>query len=161
LLFDEPLSSLDAKLRCSMRAEIRRVQPDDIYLRPASVFVADFVGRANFLEVLPPWVTAGRAGVHVFGREWDAACHELVRAGEPAYLVVRPETVTLTPTHENAEGVILSAVFHGPTAEYEVETSTGTLTVSAPRPEPGRMLSEGVSVTIELDEHRLYVLSKW
>lgn len=86
LLFDEPLSNLDAKLRVKMRIEIRRMQkrlgitsvyvthdqseamamsdrivvmnsgrieqvapPSEIYLHPASVFVADFVGRANFL----------------------------------------------------------------------------------------------------------------
>ena len=86
LLFDEPLSNLDAKLRVRMRLEIRRLQqrmgitsiyvthdqaeamtmsdrivvmnagtieqvatPEEIYRRPASVFVADFIGRANFL----------------------------------------------------------------------------------------------------------------
>ena len=86
LLFDEPLSNLDAKLRVKMRVEIRRMQkrlgissvyvthdqseamamsdrivvmnsgrieqvdtPEEIYLHPASVFVADFVGRANFV----------------------------------------------------------------------------------------------------------------
>ncbi|MGH3767223.1 MAG: ABC transporter ATP-binding protein [Pseudonocardiaceae bacterium] len=195
LLFDEPLSNLDAKLRCSMRAEIRRIQrrlaitslyvthdqdeamslsdrivvmnqgrieqvghPDDIYLRPASVFVADFVGRANFLEVVPQRVAAGRARVNAFGQELDTACHESVRAGEPAWLVVRPESVTLVPTHDNAEGTILNAVFHGATAEYDIETSTGTLVVSAPRPET--MLGEGVNVSVTLDEHRSYVLSK-
>ena len=86
MLFDEPLSNLDAKLRVKMRTEIRRLQrrlgitsiyvthdqseamslsdrivvmnagrieqiatPEEIYRRPASVFVADFVGRANFV----------------------------------------------------------------------------------------------------------------
>jgi iron(III) transport system ATP-binding protein len=85
LLFDEPLSNLDAKLRAQMRIEIREVQqrlgitsifvthdqdeamsisdrivvmrnakieqvgiPADVYLRPASVFVADFIGISNF-----------------------------------------------------------------------------------------------------------------
>ncbi len=87
LLFDEPLSNLDAKLRVSLRSEIRRIQqalgttsiyvthdqaeamalsdvvvvmnagkieqagpPDEVYRRPATRFVADFIGRANFLE---------------------------------------------------------------------------------------------------------------
>ena len=87
LLFDEPLSNLDAKLRVQMRNEIRRLQkrlgitsifvthdqdeamtlsdrvvvmnrgrieqidaPEIVYRRPASVFVADFIGRANFLD---------------------------------------------------------------------------------------------------------------
>ena len=88
LLFDEPLSNLDAKLREQMRLEIRRIQqtfritsiyvthdqteamtvsdrivvmdagavrqvgtPFEVYSRPANRFVADFIGRANFLPV--------------------------------------------------------------------------------------------------------------
>ena len=87
LLFDEPLSNLDAKLRVQMRTEIRRIQqtlgitaiyvthdqseamsisdniilmksgvvaqmgtPHEIYYRPNSEFVADFIGECNFLK---------------------------------------------------------------------------------------------------------------
>ena len=86
LLFDEPLSNLDAKLRAEMRVELRELQrrlditslyvthdqeealaisdrvivmnggrieqigtPEDIYNRPRSRFVADFVGSANLI----------------------------------------------------------------------------------------------------------------
>jgi iron(III) transport system ATP-binding protein len=87
LLLDEPLSNLDAKLRESMRFEIKAIQrelgitvvyvthdqteamamsdrifviykgivqqaggPTEIYRRPANQFVADFVGKVNFLS---------------------------------------------------------------------------------------------------------------
>src|SRR5690606_34765526 len=87
LLLDEPLSALDAKIRISLRQEIRAIQqklgittvfvthdqeealsisdrvvvmhegradqigtPFDIYSRPASRFVASFVGTLNMLE---------------------------------------------------------------------------------------------------------------
>src|SRR3954468_5743866 len=87
LLFDEPLSNLDAKLRAEMRVELRALQrrlgvtslyvthdqeealaisdrvvvmnvggieqigtPEDIYHRPRTRFVADFVGSANLIE---------------------------------------------------------------------------------------------------------------
>ena len=105
LLFDEPLSNLDAKLRVQMRGEIRRLQrrlgittifvthdqdeamtmsdrivvmnvgvieqvdtPQEIYRHPASVFVADFIGRANFLDVDVHEVTDTGADVGVLGR---------------------------------------------------------------------------------------------
>ncbi len=92
LLFDEPLSNLDAKLRVQMRTEIRDLQrrlaittvyvthdqeeamavsdriavmsqgsvvqegtAEDLYYRPASEFVATFVGRVN---LVPGRVTA-------------------------------------------------------------------------------------------------------
>ncbi|MGH3865250.1 MAG: ABC transporter ATP-binding protein [Pseudonocardiaceae bacterium] len=198
LLFDEPLSNLDAKLRSSMRAEIRRIQrrrgitslyvthdqdeamslsdrivvmnkgcieqvgtAGDIYLRPASVFVADFVGRANFLTVSPRRVGDGKAVVvPAFGRELVAACHENVRVGEAAYLMVRPESVTLTPTADGTDGIVLSSAFHGTTAEYEIETNTGTLVASVPRPDPTSLLADGTHVRVGLDECRAYVLRK-
>jgi iron(III) transport system ATP-binding protein len=84
LLFDEPLSNLDAKLRIYMRNEIHKIQrkvgitsiyvthdqseamslsdriivmnngnieqigtPHEIYAKPATPFVADFIGMAN------------------------------------------------------------------------------------------------------------------
>ncbi len=89
LLLDEPLSNLDAKLRDSMRFEIKDIQkqlgitvvyvthdqmeamtmsdrvivinkgiiqqigpPTEIYRHPANQFVADFVGKINFLEAV-------------------------------------------------------------------------------------------------------------
>src|SRR5204863_5686313 len=97
LLFDEPLSNLDAKLRAEMRVELRELQrrlgvtsvyvthdqeealaisdrvivmhiggieqigtPEDIYHRPRTRFVADFVGSANLI--------AGRVASPVDGR---------------------------------------------------------------------------------------------
>ncbi len=87
LLFDEPLSNLDAKLRLEMRAEIKKIQrsldittiyvthdqeeamsisdrigimnqgrleqvgsPVDIYYRPETPFIADFIGQGTFLQ---------------------------------------------------------------------------------------------------------------
>src|SRR6187551_3426607 len=87
LLFDEPLSNLDAKLRADMRIELRELQhrlgvtsvyvthdleealamsdiiivmrgghieqsgsPGDIYNRPRTRFVADFIGSANLIS---------------------------------------------------------------------------------------------------------------
>jgi iron(III) transport system ATP-binding protein len=87
LLLDEPLSALDAKVRMTLREEVRRLQrrlaittimvthdqqealtmadrvvvinnglveqvgePTEVYGGPATAFVADFVGKMNFLE---------------------------------------------------------------------------------------------------------------
>jgi iron(III) transport system ATP-binding protein len=197
LLFDEPLSNLDAKLRGAMRGEIRRIQrrlgitslyvthdqdeamslsdrivvmnkgrieqvgtPGEIYLRPASVFVADFVGRANFLGVAPQRIVLEKAVVQVLGRDVVAERHEDVRIGDPSYLVVRPESVSLTPSTDRPDGTVLSSVFYGNAAEYEIETMTGTLVASVPSPDPDCLLDVGTDVRVEIDEGRSYVLPK-
>jgi iron(III) transport system ATP-binding protein len=197
LLFDEPLSNLDAKLRGTMRAEIRRIQrrlgitslfvthdqdeamslsdrivvmnkgrieqvgtSGEIYLRPASVFVADFVGRANFLEVSPQRVENGKCAARALGKDLVAECHDGVRVGESAYLVVRPESVELTASVDPADGTVLSSVFYGTTAEYEIETVAGTLIACEASPDPDRLLAAGTHVRVQLDASRSYVLRK-
>src|SRR6266478_4459542 len=63
LMFDEPLSNLDFKLRIQMRDELKRLQrrlgkttiyvtPDEIYERPATSFVAEFIGSSNLLPAM-------------------------------------------------------------------------------------------------------------
>ncbi|MDQ0957445.1 iron(III) transport system ATP-binding protein [Streptomyces sp. B4I13] len=200
LLFDEPLSNLDAKLRDAMRAEIRRIQkmfgitslyvthdqdeamsmsdrivvmnkgrveqaatPGEIYARPASVFVADFIGRANFLEAAPESVADGRATVSVLGRRLTVAAHPKVTAGATdAYLMVRPETVRLSAVTDGGAGIgaVLRSTFHGPTTDYEVETTGGTITVTEPGVDPREALTEGTNVDVTLDPDRAYLLTQ-
>ncbi|MET7394144.1 ABC transporter ATP-binding protein [Dactylosporangium sp. NPDC005572] len=198
LLFDEPLSNLDAKLRGAMRAEIRRIQkmlgitslyvthdqdeamsmsdrivvmnrgrieqvatPEEIYFRPATVFVADFIGRANFIEVVPERVTAGTAEVTVLGQQMTVAAHPALRPYVgPVYLMARPETITLTPATEGGLGTVLRRTFHGHTVDYEVETIAGTLTVAEAGPDPRRLFDEGDDVNIRIDPARAYLLAK-
>jgi iron(III) transport system ATP-binding protein len=200
LLFDEPLSNLDAKLRTAMRAEIRRIQkmfgitslyvthdqdeamsmsdrivvmnkgkveqvatPGEIYARPASVFVADFIGRANFVEAVPEQVSGNTATVTVLGSRLVVAAHPKVAAGTTgAYLMTRPETVGLTPVTDGGTGigVVLRSTFHGPAIDYEVETSAGTITVTKAGVDPREALAEGVNVTVTFDPDRAYLLTR-
>jgi iron(III) transport system ATP-binding protein len=196
LLFDEPLSNLDAKLRGAMRAEIRRIQrrlgitslyvthdqdeamsmsdrvvvmnagrveqvatPAEIYFRPATIFVADFIGRANFIEVSPEQVRAGAAVVSALGRRLTVPAHPAVRAKDTgAFLMIRPETISLDPAVENGSGTVLRATFHGHSVDYEVETTSGTLHVTDPGPDPDGLIAEGTNVAVTINPDRAYVL---
>ena len=130
LLLDEPLSALDAKIRVSLREEIRSIQrklgittiyvthdqeealsmsdrivvmhegvaeqvgtPFEIYNRPATRFVASFVGTLNVLRatVLDPATGAGR----VAGRDLSIGRPLPTTAGEEVSLSLRPEVVSL------------------------------------------------------------------
>jgi iron(III) transport system ATP-binding protein len=197
LLFDEPLSNLDAKLRGAMRAEIRRIQrrlditslyvthdqdeamsmsdrvvvmnkgrveqvatPAEIYFRPATIFVADFIGRANFIEVVPERIDGSTAEVNALGERLRVAAHPDVRANDsPAYLMVRPETISLKPAGEGGIGAVLRSTFHGHSVDYEVETISGTLHVTEAGPDPGALIDVGTNVAITLSPDRSYVLN--
>jgi ABC-type Fe3+/spermidine/putrescine transport system ATPase subunit len=138
ILFDEPLSNLDAKLRESVRYEIRKIQreynltaiyvthdqyealamsdrvfimnggvveqsgvPEEIYSRPRTSFVADFIGSANILDAE---IVAENGGDHW---EVQTALGALTIGSStppPAKKVRicwRPERVTLGPGATN------------------------------------------------------------
>ncbi len=155
LLFDEPLSNLDAKLRVSLRSEIRRIQrqlgttsvyvthdqaeamvlsdlvvvmnagrveqagpPDEIYRRPATRFVADFIGRANFFEGRVESVADDGADLSLLGGVVRVPAAPGHRVGETATLVVRPESVRVGIGDLRAR--VRGSMFLGPHVEYDL-----------------------------------------
>jgi len=126
LLFDEPLSNLDAKLRLEMRQELRRIHaqtgitslyvthdqkealslahrvavlksgrvqqvgtPSEIYLAPATRFVAEFIGQANVLPGRAEGAGEGSAVRTPFGTIRSAS-----RASGRVLCCIRPEALT-------------------------------------------------------------------
>ena len=203
LLFDEPLSNLDAKLRVQMRNEIRRLQrrlgitsifvthdqdeamtlsdrivvmnkgrieqvdvPDVVYRRPASVFVADFIGRATFLDatvVATP--SRGRTRIVALGTEFETASHDAVTAETDALLMIRPESVRLSgrveadDVHDDV-GRVLTAIFHGDSVEYEIETDSGTIVASVSDPAVDDILRPMDCVRVSIAPDRGWLLPR-
>jgi iron(III) transport system ATP-binding protein len=198
LLFDEPLSNLDAKLRKRMRDEIRALQrragitalyvthdqaealavsdriavmahgrveqlgdPAAIYRRPASRFVADFIGEANLLPVeiegaVPSGVRARLGSVTL------PVLDGTVSAG-PATLVVRPEAIQIRagtapqPPDGALAGRVRQTAYLGAAAEYTVDTEVGAMAVSDALMPEG-LLPAGSRVWLTFATDRLSVL---
>jgi spermidine/putrescine transport system ATP-binding protein len=122
--------------------------PAEIYERPRTRFVADFIGLTNFIEGTVrsggkgeapgagdrPIVVATNLGEIVCG-----GSQPHVAPGERVTLTLRPEKVRLLPTGARAgegwnsvEGTVTQAVFLGPQNEYRIrvgETGAVELTV--------------------------------
>ncbi len=148
LLFDEPLSNLDAKLRKRVREDIRALQqrlgitsvyvthdqeealaisdrvvvmneglieqigsPHDLYTRPASRFVADFIGSANFLP--------GRYDAQVVDVLGYRYPHAQDIAAGPVTVMVRPEAIEFAGEGEDGfEASVIGSAYLGPVTEY-------------------------------------------
>jgi iron(III) transport system ATP-binding protein len=196
LLFDEPLSNLDAKLREQMRAEIRRLQQtlgitslyvthdqaeamtlsdrivvmnqgriaqigtaQQIYRRPANAFVADFIGKANFLSARVVGVAPGRLDLNVLGRQLSIdPPDEVLRVGERVTLLARPEAVRLDVGGEGYRGRVSRAAYLGPIVEYEVEVAGEVLVLTQYNPD--EVYPVGVEVHVQLVKESLYLLPK-
>jgi iron(III) transport system ATP-binding protein len=194
LLFDEPLSNLDAQLRVHMRHEIRELQQalsitavyvthdqeeamavsdriavmsrgtvvqegtaEDLYHRPASEFVAQFIGRVNLVAGRVVAVAADGVDVEVAGQRLRVrGRHGLVAPGQAVRLVLRPEAVELRPAEAAPDGpvgpvgVIVSRTFLGEKVDYQVRLGDALLQVTRYNAGTGAALAPGQRVALRL-----------
>jgi iron(III) transport system ATP-binding protein len=196
LLFDEPLSNLDAQLRVQMRSEIVRLQKElaittiyvthdqeeamaisdriaimdggliaqvgsaeELYLRPASRFVAGFLGSANLLRGTVVAVAAAMTSIDILGHRWELAANNPVAAGRPVDAVIRPEALTLAKEGAGPRGRVESRTYYGDKAEYLVRVGTDLVQAVQWNPSADDALSEGDLVCVKLPASNVQLLA--
>jgi iron(III) transport system ATP-binding protein len=195
LLFDEPLSNLDARLRRQMREEIRELQqrlsltvvyvthdqqeamavsdriivmnagrieqegsPRDLYERPATPFLARFMGESNPAKATIHRLDAGRVSVRLGEAAIEVA--DATATEGPATVAVRPEAITVetAPGPSGAlPGTITKSSYLGTHMEYSIETAAGALFATCPRVE--RPLPPGAKVALILAPRGVIVVA--
>lgn len=192
LLFDEPLSNLDAKLREQMREEIRKVQqglgitalyvthdqseamalsdkivvmnkgrieqygdPFEIYSRPANRFVADFIGKVNFLPAAVKGAEGEDTVVEVYGKRFTIPNYRTSITGA-ATLVCRPEAMYLGDA--GLPGRVVRATYLGSLVEYVVALGDNSVTITEANPKPNELKNEGDEVFVRFSEDNLHLL---
>ncbi|MGF9691750.1 ABC transporter ATP-binding protein [Rhizobium sp. 0TCS1.26] len=199
LLLDEPLSALDAKIRVSLREEIRLIQrklgittvfvthdqeealsisdrivvmnggradqigtPAEIYNRPTTRFVANFVGTLNVVEAHVIDATSGTLRV---GEQTLVLPQPITdqRNGAAVSLAFRPEAASLaSPTVADAAlaGTVLSSSFLGSVVRTKVDLGGNTISFDMfndPNSQPPRV---GERVALRLSPESLMVLGE-
>ena len=127
--------------------------PAEIYYKPTSRYVAEFVGTANFLEVEIIDSETFRLGSRVLPAPSSLA------AG-PATLMVRPEAMRLSDERSDADipelsGPIERKSFLGSTTRYWVKTAYGEIVIDDPIP---RAWEVGTQINIQIDLNRVHFL---
>jgi iron(III) transport system ATP-binding protein len=154
ILLDEPFSNLDAGLRLTVRNEVRQIlrregatalfvthdqeealsiadlvgvmingrivqlaPPRELYERPATRAVATFVGAANFI----PAEAHGEVAQSVLGHLPLLTSHS-----GPVSVMIRPESVSLTPD-EDAPHYIIERNYFGADVRFDIRLSDGTI----------------------------------
>jgi putative spermidine/putrescine transport system ATP-binding protein len=133
---------------------------EDLYDRPASLFVADFIGESNILRgryetdgTDGGWMTRGSSRWRV-GRA--AAEHASLEGGTAAALVIRPERTRIVvsggevPDGANVVEATVGEVLNlGPDTKYELTLDGGQrVAVREPRAGSGRALQRGDQVQL-------------
>ena len=184
LLLDEPLSNLDAKLRETMRFEIKNVQkrfgvtvvyvthdqgeamamsdrvivfnkgvvqqidsPMEIYRHPANQFVADFVGKINFLHGV-----ANEGSIELAGGQRMAYSGD--RRG-PVVVAVRPENMAMRSDGGTLRGKLTHAYYLGDTNDCRVDVDGTSLRVIGAGNTFGQFAT-GAPVWLDFDEYLVF-----
>jgi putative spermidine/putrescine transport system ATP-binding protein len=71
--------------------------PEDLYDRPATRFVAGFIGETNFLPARVREATGGFCAVDAMGTLCRATARGFVGAGQQVVIAIRPEWVRIAP----------------------------------------------------------------
>ena len=188
LLFDEPLSNLDAKLRVEMREQIRTLQKrigittvyvthdqeeamaisdriavmergqvvqdgsaQELYYRPATEFVARFIGRTNLLEAR----IVSAAEIEIKGARIAFVSGKA--PGSTVMIVVRPEMITLKPDG-SAGGRIVQRTFLGEKTDYQVALRGTVLQVTTSGQSVAGLLEPGAAVSVQFKPEGMHAL---
>lgn len=106
--------------------------PKEIYDRPASAFVARFIGKANFLQGQVLAVQADWVAVDVNGITVKAiAPHTPPAMAERVTLMIRPERIRLGDAAANQIAAsVVSSTYIGQLVEFQLKTAIGNLTMT-------------------------------
>ena len=114
--------------------------PEELYERPRTRFVADFLGVANLFRGAVTAVGDGVARVRTEGGlAFDAADDGGYREGSPAWVGLRSERISLTERSGNVfEGTIDDEIFLGDWTDWRVRVGSEVLSVGE-----GNVLARG------------------
>ena len=129
--------------------------PQVLFERPATRFVADFMGFGNILEGVVAGVSDGRATIGVGGFHMEAGLGEAATVGERVAVALRAERVMIAPAGtggiNSASGVITDAVYQGTVMTYRIalDQYTDQQVTAREAPPPGGGLRFGVGARVQ------------
>ncbi|HZQ02336.1 MAG TPA: ABC transporter ATP-binding protein [Reyranella sp.] len=175
LLFDEPLSNLDARLRVSMRGEIRELQKSlgitSIYVthdQEEAMSVSDRIALMNAGKLEQVGVPADiyRKPATRFAAEFMGTTNlvEATRLGlaAPVWVSLRPEALRFGEDAPAGWRRLPATATHvemlGPLTRLEAKLANGTVLRMAMLDAPQRQLSAGQAVTLAFDANQLTIV---
>jgi len=129
--------------------------PEELYERPTSRFVADFIGSTNLL----------RGRIEADGRvrlttgELVPVAHDGLAAGTDVEISIRPESIALVPaaTEGAIAATVEQAAYLGTTISYQVRTAGG-LAMTVLSPKTGARIPVGSDVAVSWSPSEALIL---
>ncbi|TPO12056.1 ABC transporter ATP-binding protein [Mesorhizobium sp. B1-1-5] len=134
--------------------------PEEVYERPATAFVADFLGKANMLSGTVSRSDGLATVTLTSGQTINVLSPRPLPQGSAVTVVVRPQKLSVGGTSANRlSGRVVSASYLGGSAIYEVDIG-GKANIRANAPIDGRVLREGEAVELGFDADNCVLLDE-
>jgi ABC-type Fe3+/spermidine/putrescine transport system ATPase subunit len=137
--------------------------PQELYMNPAEIFVANFVGEANFLEGYIESVSDEGSVLELRGKLRVKALDKSKNQGEKVVLTVRPEAFELEKGRRKAENALLGVIekirFEGTIIRYEVRLENEDLIVVTRPTLASEWLNMGEKVTLSFSPDKSFVFT--
>jgi ABC-type Fe3+/spermidine/putrescine transport system ATPase subunit len=136
--------------------------PWDVYYRPRTPFMADFLGSVNLIPALIVRLDGPELRVNLAGQEMELHTAEAVRAGSQEVLLsIRPETLSLGAAHTvdgcvALPGTVVRRTFLGHLMRYTVRIGQHEWLVDQPDPGRGGLIEGAVVVLV--NPRRVHVI---
>jgi len=135
--------------------------PTEVYRHPSTRFVADFIGRANFVAGVVRGMEHGNVVVDALDRRVRLSdLTTAVPAGKEVTLVIRPEMIKLVSDGSGVKGIVRRASYLGDVVDYDVEVEGNLLTVVESDPTRLVIHPEGSEVELSFFEECIHLLHK-
>jgi ABC-type Fe3+/spermidine/putrescine transport system ATPase subunit len=135
--------------------------PQELYMKPATLFVANFIGESNFLEGSVAEVTNGELIIELRGGAKVHAFGNRVAKDERAIVVIRPEVLTVEKkTYEGKNvlrGVVEKITFEGTFIRYVIRLESEDIVVVIKPSMTERWFDIGASITLSFEPEKAHV----
>ena len=135
--------------------------PREIYERPRTRFVADFIGRTNLLDATV--IAAAGEGLYRLATpvgELHASCADVLRAGDAVAVSIRPEDIELSEERLDGAnvctGTVSLRVFLGDTVDLQVDVGGQAILAAA---HPSLRTPAGGSLYLRIGAEKCVALS--
>jgi len=123
--------------------------PVDVYRYPQSKFIANFIGRANFIPGVVENAVKGKYLIKTLGKTLEIINQRSeLQTGDNVTLIVRPEMISVNTREGTYEGIVKRSVYLGDLIEYDVDLQQQIITGIETDPARMEIIPEGSKVFI-------------